>query len=115
MSDRKTMSSAIAIVLISSMAITLLALPTANAQTPNKTYPFIDVIPNPAGINTRVLINYGALNFLYAENDGWNVTITITKPNGDTETLTPPKTWSTGTAGVTYVPDQFETYYMKTN
>ena len=114
MTKKKIMSSTIAILLVSSMAITLLALPTANAQTSIKSYPFIDVVPNPAGINQRVLINYGALNFLQAENDGWNVTISITKPDGTTETLTPPKTWSTGTAGVTYVPDQLGTYFLQT-
>jgi len=111
---KKTMTSAIAIFLISSMAITLFALPTANAQSTSKIYPLIDVVPNPAGIGQKVLINYGAINYLNAEYDGWNVTVTITKPDGKTETLTPPKTWSTGTGGVTYVPDQIGTYYFQT-
>jgi outer membrane protein assembly factor BamB len=114
MLKRKTMTSAIAIFLISSMAITMFALPNAFAQNTVNTYPFIDAIPNPAGVGKQVLINYGAINYLNAENDGWNVTISITKPDGTTETLTPPKTWSTGTAGITYVPDQIGTYYLQT-
>ncbi|HLN45608.1 MAG TPA: hypothetical protein VK209_07865, partial [Candidatus Sulfotelmatobacter sp.] len=112
---KKIMSSTTAIFLIISMTITMLALPTVNAQSTIKSYPFIDAVPNPAGVGQTVLINYGALNFLQAENDGWNVTITITKPDGTTETLTPPKTWSTGTAGVTFVPDKIGTYYLQTN
>ncbi|HLN45097.1 MAG TPA: hypothetical protein VK209_05265, partial [Candidatus Sulfotelmatobacter sp.] len=112
---KKSMSSTIAILLIASMTITMLALPAANAQSTIKSYPFIDAVPNPAGVGQTVLINYGALNFLQAENDGWNVTITITKPDGTTDTLTPPKTWSTGTAGVTFVPDKIGTYYLQTN
>jgi hypothetical protein len=114
MLKKNTISSAIAIILISSIALTLFALPLANAQTTNKTYPFIDAIPNPAGVGQTVLLNYGALNFLYAENDGWNVTVTITAPNGEVTTLTNLKTWSTGTAGWTFVPDQVGTYILKT-
>src|SRR3990170_1958040 len=98
MQKNKAISSAIAVFLISTIAVTLLALPNVNAQSTNKTYPFIDAIPNPAGVNQAVLLNFGALNFLNAEYDGWNVTVTVTKPNGDTETLGPLKTWSTGTA-----------------
>jgi outer membrane protein assembly factor BamB len=112
---KKTVSSIIAICLISSMAITMFALPNAFAQSTSLVYPLIDVIPNPCGVGQRVLVNYGAINYLNAENDGWNVTVTVTKPDGTTETLTPPKTWSTGTAGVTYVPEQVGTYYFQTN
>jgi outer membrane protein assembly factor BamB len=113
---KKTITSAIAIFLISSMAITMFALPNAFAQAASTIlpYPIIDAIPNPCGVNQQVLINYGNLEYLNAEGDGWNVTISITKPDGTTETLTPPKTWSTGTAGISYVPDQVGTYYLQT-
>ncbi len=113
--NKKAMSSAIAIFLISSIAVTLFALPNANAQSTGKAYPFIDAVPNPVGVNQATLLNVGALNFLNAENDGWNVTVSITKPDGQTETLGPIKTWSTGTAGWTYVPDQIGTYLLNTN
>jgi len=114
--NKKTMPTIVAIFLIASMAITMFALPAANAQAASTVtpYPFVDVVPNPCGINQQVLINYGALNYLTSENDGWNVTISITKPDGTTQTLTPPKTWSTGTAGISYVPDQLGTYYLQT-
>jgi hypothetical protein len=109
------MSSTIALFLITSMAITLFALPSASAASTGKAYPFIDAVPNPVGINQATLLNVGALNFLNSENDGWNVTVTVTKPDGHTETLGPIKTWSTGTAGWTYVPDQIGIYLLQTN
>jgi outer membrane protein assembly factor BamB len=105
----------VTLVLVYSLSTTLFGLPNAFAQSMTTLYPIIDVIPNPCGLNQQVLVNYGAINYLNAENDGWNCTITITKPDGTTETLTPPKTWSTGNAGVTYVPDQLGTYYFQTN
>ena len=57
------------------MAITMFALPTAFAQSKTTFYPIVDVIPNPCGLNQQVLVNYGAINYLNAENDGWNCTI----------------------------------------
>ncbi len=54
------MSSAIALILISSMALTLLALPNANAASTRTSYPFIDAIPNPVGVHQETLINFGA-------------------------------------------------------
>jgi len=114
MLKKNTISSVIAVILISSIALTLFALPLANAQATNKTYPFIDAIPNPVGVGQTVLLNYGALNFLNAENDGWNVSVIITAPNGEVTTLNNLKTWSTGTAGWTFVPDQVGTYFLET-
>jgi outer membrane protein assembly factor BamB len=112
--EKKTMSSAIALFLISSIAIAIFALPTSSAAGTNKTYPFIDAIPNPVGVNQATLLNIGLLNFLYDEKDGWNVTVTITSPDNQTETLGPYKTFSTGTYGKTFVPDQVGTYYLQT-
>ena len=112
---RKTIPSVTAIFIILSIAISMFALPNAKAQSSIKSYPLIDVVPNHCGVGQRVLINYGAINYLTTEADGWNVTITITKPDNTTETLTPSKTWSTGNAGTNYVPDQLGTYYLQTN
>ncbi len=112
--NKRIMTSALAIVVIASMVLTMFALPNAFAQSTIKSYPLMSVIPNPCGINQQVLINYGAINYLNSENDGWNVTISITKPDGTTQTITPPKTWSTGNAGISYVPDQLGTWYFQT-
>src|SRR4030067_3584566 len=96
----KAMSSILTLILVSSVALTLLALPTANAQSTRITYPFIDAIPNPVGVNQETLLNFGALNYLTTATDGWKgITVTITKPNGDIETLGPINTDSTGATG----------------
>ncbi len=117
MSNKKTLTSATTIFLIASMTLTFIAiaLPNANAASTGKAYPFVDAVPNPVGVGQYTLINMGALNFLNAENDGWNVTVTITKPDGTVDTIGPYKTFSTGTYGKNYLVDQVGTYYMQTN
>jgi len=111
----KTMTTLIALVLTLSMAISLFALPSVSAAV--KTYPFIEAMPNPVGVNQATLINFGLLNYLNTAADGWNITVTITKPDNTTEILGdgPQKTWSTGTAGMYYTPDQIGTYYLQTS
>jgi hypothetical protein len=75
----------------------------------------IDALPNPVGRNQKTLINFGLINYLNTESDGWNITVTITKPDNTTEILGdgPLKTWSTGNAGHYYVPDTVGTYYVQ--
>ena len=111
------MSSTIAMFLIISMAITLFALPNfATAQTVPKftTYPFVEAIPNPVGVGQRTLINFGLLNYLNVDGDGWNVTLTITAPDGTVETIDR-KTWSTGTVGYSFTPETNGTYILQTH
>ena len=90
--------------MIMAFAISMIALPGfVNAASGNKTYPFVEAIPNPVGVGQRTLINFGLLNYLNIDGDGWNVTLTITDPSGHTETIGPLKTWSTGTVGYSFV------------
>ena len=65
----------------------------------------------------QTLINFGLLNYLNTAADGWNITVTITKPDNTTEILGggPLKTWSTGNAGHYYIPDTVGTYYLQTS
>jgi hypothetical protein len=81
-------------------AISMIAIPNANAQSTREiiTWPFVDALPNPAGVGQPVLINWGLLNYLNFVDDGWNVTLQITDPNGKVENISS-KTWSTGTIG----------------
>jgi outer membrane protein assembly factor BamB len=118
MLKNRTINSGIALMLISAFAITLLALPITHAQSTSTriAYPFIDAIPNPVGVNQETLLNFGALNYLTTATDGWkDITVTITKPNGDTQTIGPVNTDSTGATGRSFVPDQVGTYYLQTN
>ncbi|MCL2135296.1 MAG: PQQ-binding-like beta-propeller repeat protein [Candidatus Bathyarchaeota archaeon] len=98
----KNISTLFAILMVVTFAISLIALPNANAQTTAtskiSTYPFVDALPDPAGVGQPVLINWGLLNFLSDYKDGWNVTLQITYPDGTVKNTTA-KTWSTGTVG----------------
>jgi len=98
--NKKNLFSTIAILLMLSFLASMLALPTADAQTwtPVASWPFVDAIPKTAGIGQPVLINWGLLNFARNVNDGFNVTLQITHPNGKVENTTA-KTWSTGSVG----------------
>jgi len=113
-SKNQTKLSTISLVLLLSISAIIIAIPTALSQTTNKTYPFIDAIPNPVGVNQPTLLNIGALNFLNTAADGWNVTVQITKPDGEVLNLGPFMTFSTGTYGKTYIPDQIGSYFVKT-
>ena len=101
--------------LILSFAVTLFTLPTTRAAT-RTSYPFIDAVPNPVGIGQETLLNFGVLNFLIDETEGWkDLTITITKPDNTTDTLGPYDTDSTGATGRSFTPDMTGTYYLQVN
>ncbi|MDR0797300.1 MAG: hypothetical protein LBE70_01055 [Nitrososphaerota archaeon] len=111
----KTMFSAIAVLLILSFTMSMFAATgTTNAQSSHEipTFPFVDAVPKPVGVGQSVLINFGLLNFLARDGDGWNVTLTITDPNGHTETVKS-MTWATGTVGYSYVPEIIGVYRLQ--
>jgi len=108
-------TTAIAVLLLATFVISLFALPAANAQTTKKTYAFIGVAPNPIGVGQQAALHVGIPDALQTATDGWNVTVTVTTPDGKIETLGPYKTDSTGGTGVAYIPDQVGTYYLQTN
>ena len=112
----KKPKTAIALLMTSIFTISLVALPTANAQTSQKTYAFIDVTPNPVGVSEQVLIRFGILQQLGSVEYGWEgLTVTVTRPDGTIETLGPYKTDSTGGTAIVYVPDQTGTYKLTAN
>ncbi len=112
-SKNKLMTTLIAMLLTLTIAVPIFAQ-TANAQTSYITYPIIDALPNPVGVNQKTLINYGLLNYLNTAADGWNITVKITRPDGTTETFEDLMTWSTGNAGFYWEPTETGTYYLQT-
>ncbi|MEM4243983.1 MAG: hypothetical protein QXP44_04190, partial [Candidatus Bathyarchaeia archaeon] len=105
--------SAFALLLIAAMTITLLAIPLAAAQTypEKKTYAYIVVTPNPVGIGQSVQVIFGITDYLREYPDGWSgLTVTVTKPDGTTETLGTYKTDATGSTGIIYTPTMKGTY-----
>jgi outer membrane protein assembly factor BamB len=110
-------TSILALFLMLAITVSMFALPNsasaAISTTKIVTYPFVDAIPNPVGVNQKCLINFGLLNFLNADGDGWNVTCTITDPDGEVTTIGPLKTWSTGTVGQYFTPTKVGTYELQ--
>jgi hypothetical protein len=115
MAKNKTIA-AIAILLTLSFAISLVTLPNTYAQAATKkaTYAFIGASPNPVGVGQMVRIHTGIPDALQTAADGWNLTVTIKKPNNQTETFSA-KTDATGGTGLIYVPAEVGTYYLQTH
>ena len=108
-------ASAIIIILMISTALPLFALPTKAATSTKATYAFINVMPNPVGVGQSCLLDVGIPDPIGAAGDGWNLTVTVTKPDNTTETLSPIKTDSTGSTGIVFTPDQVGNYTFQTN
>ena len=92
---------AISVLLVLSFVASILAVPSANAQTLTNgrvRHTFIDLIPSVAGVGQPVLVNFGAIEQLEAVNDGWNVTLSYVGPDGKVVNKDY-KTFSTGTRG----------------
>jgi outer membrane protein assembly factor BamB len=108
----------IALVLMLTIAVSIVALPAANAHTPPwtiPTYAYISVEPNPVGVGQAAFVNFWldkvppTANGAYG--DRWqNFTVTVTKPNGNTETLGPFTSDDVGGAFTTYTPDTLGNY-----
>ena len=112
----KTMATLIALILVSSMAISLVALPTANAQSKMTTYAFIGATPNPVGVGQQTLLDVGITDQLNSVSLGWTgITITVTAPDGTVTTLGPFRTDATGGTGTTFTPTMVGTYTLQTN
>ncbi len=108
----------ISLILILTFSSIIIAFPTVIAQDmPRKvTYAFIGAVPNPVGINQPVLLHVGISDQLSSTELGWeNLTVTVRKPDGSTETLGPFRTDSTGGTGTTFTPTLIGSYYLQTH
>jgi hypothetical protein len=114
----KTITTTFVLLLILTMTITMVALPVDKAQTPltKTTFAYIGATPNPVGVGEQTLIHVGITDALVLVNDGWKgLTVTVTKPDGTTETLGPFRTDSTGGTGAAYTPNMVGTYKLQTH
>ena len=92
----KTKAIAIAMFLILAMVTSMILVQTANAHDPPweiPTYAFINVAPNPVGVGQTVSVLSWLDKVIYGANEGneirfHNYKLTITDPDGDTETVT---------------------------
>ena len=107
------------LIILSFVATSMMAVPNlANAQAAptRKTFPIIDAIPNPVGVGQETLIKVGITLQAEAVLYGWEgLTVTLTKPDGSTQTLGPYKTDSTGSTYDLYTPTEVGNYTLVTH
>jgi outer membrane protein assembly factor BamB len=113
----RTIANAIALFLMFAMTLSFVALPAANAQEGTRvTYAFIGSTPNPIGVGQETLLHVGITHELGGAQYGWEgLTVTVTRPDGHTETLGPFRTDATGGTGTIYVPTMAGNYTLQTH
>ncbi len=114
----KTTATTIALFLIITITVTLVPLPKVNAHTnPTWTVPtwcYINAAPNIVGVGQETLIAYwsNALppTAIGMYGDRWTFTVSVTKPDGNKETLGPFTSDPIGGGFTKYTPTQIGTY-----
>ncbi|MCR3907106.1 MAG: PQQ-binding-like beta-propeller repeat protein [Candidatus Bathyarchaeota archaeon] len=117
--EKYTRISTIVLVLLLTASAISVTLPSVIAQNPvrnKQTYAFCTVTPNPIGVNQQALVWVGISDYLFAASDGWEgITVTVTNPAGNQDTLGPYRTDSTGSTGSMFIPDMVGTYTFQTH
>jgi outer membrane protein assembly factor BamB len=117
-SRSKATTIVIALFLMFAIAVSLVALPAATAQEVGtlKTYAYIGATPNPIGVGQETLIHVGITSPQANVALGWEgLTVTVTRPDGTTDTLGPYRTDATGGTGDVYVPTMVGNYTLQTH
>ena len=109
--------SIISLILLLTISAVIVGLPTAAAQDEKvKSYPFIGATPNPVGVNQQVLLHVGISQQLSSAALGWEgLSVTIVRPDGQTDTISNIRTDSTGGTGTIYIPTLVGTYQLQTH
>ena len=112
----KTLSTT-ALILILAVSALMTHMPTTNAADV-QTYAFLTASPNPVGrwsdLTIVMWLNLPPPTATGAAGDRWQpLTVTVTKPDGTTQTLGPFKSDPVGSQYTSYVPDQLGTYYFE--
>lgn len=114
----KIMPTLIALLLITSMATSLIALPEASAQSQSsvKSFAFIGATPNPVGVGQQTLLHIGISAQLANAALGWKgLSVTIARPDGVVEKITGVDTDSTGGTGRVYTPTMTGNYTVQSH
>ena len=118
---KKSHSAALTFAVLLSMTIALFAyLPVAKADVVIDTYAFVSAAPNPVGVNqplgVALWINEVPPSAGGAGGDRWQgMTVTVTKPDGTTQTLGPFTSDPVGNAWTDYTPTSVGTYSFQSN
>ena len=118
----KTMASLIALLLMLTIAASLVALPTVNAAVNYYTSQvYVSVSRDVIGVGQQMLLVMWTADIppdigeqaIGGRAVWYNVGINVTKPDGTTETFIIPKTDPVGGSYVTYTPTTVGTYYLQ--
>ncbi len=120
-SNNKTIATAATLLLMLSIAVSLIAVPV-NAHDPPvnvKTYAFISVNPNPIGVGQTVAV----IMFLHGGPPGsssqggtrYIFNLFVKTPTGENQSLGQYYSDSTGSAAVQFVPEELGTYEFTVN
>ena len=119
--DNNTISKsnilAITYILLLAISAVLIVTPNVAAQEVRvDPYAYCNALPNPAQVNTPVLVHIGIewpTPSIYYAWEG--LTVTITAPDGTEQVIGPVSTDSTGGTGRTFTPTQVGTYTLQTH
>jgi hypothetical protein len=114
MTTRKKKSTIVSLVILA-LVFSLVTLPTLNGVKADLTWhPYITASPNPVGVDQRVLVVFGftmpTSTIQYSFRD-W--TLTITDPDGNTQTATGLNTETTGSTFYVFTPDKAGNWSIK--
>jgi hypothetical protein len=74
-------------------------------------FPVLSLIPDEAGVGQEILMSYGITRQTAWPQSGWTgITISVTAPDGSTQTLGPYNTDTTGLGGAVFIPTMAGTY-----
>jgi len=107
----------VTLVLVLVISAMFVALPAVTAQdSTRQTYAFIGAIPSPVTVNEEVLFHVGITQQLSSVEMGWeDLSITIERPDGETDEITDIRTDATGGTGELYTPDMVGIYYVQSH
>ncbi|MCW3996357.1 MAG: PQQ-like beta-propeller repeat protein [Candidatus Bathyarchaeota archaeon] len=118
--NSKTLTTLIAVIMIVTVAVPFLSMPTTNAADTIKTYAYVTATPSPAGVGQTVSIvfwlNWPPPSAAGTTGDRWTgCTIDVTRPNGEVDHLGPFVTDSVGSAYTAYSPTEVGEYKVVFN
>ena len=108
--NSKIVAIAISILMIVSIGAALTQIPEAHAAISIPTLSYINVAPNPTGVNQAVSVDFWLAVPTQTSERATNMTVYVTLPDGTHATLGPYTSDITGSGNVQYTPTQTGNY-----
>jgi len=113
MSRNKTKATTALVLMLTIAATSMACLPVANATSTEQTWTFLLITPNPIGVGQTVTISMWIYPLPPNANLRYHdLSVTVTKPGGTTETFGPTTGGPLGNSIWQFVPSVTGTYYF---